>query len=270
MTKKILAFSLLTAIFLISCNEGTAGAAQFGVWTSCAAIGTYGAGFLGCQVGSAPLSISPLTPGQTYYIAVDGFAGDVCAWNFTGTGIILPIKYAEFNAFHDGEKVLINWSTASENNNDFFTIERTIDGLEYENIGRVDGAGNSTTLIDYSFTDSDPYVGLSYYRIKQTDFDGKFKYSDIKSVSNFLNNKGLLLVPNPTDEDVIINFKLKKSGDYQVKIVDYSGSVIFENTIHAEKGNVSRKIDLNELKNGLYSIIVTTNDNTFIERFTKY
>lgn len=144
------------------------------------------------------------------------------------------------------------------------------DGVEYENIGRVEGAGNSSFLLDYSFTDNDPYVGLSYYRIKQTDFDGKFKYSDIKSVSNFLHNKGLLLVPNPTDEDVILNFKLKKSGDYQVKIVDYSGSVIFENTIHAEKGNVSRKIDLNEMKNGLYSIIVTTNDNTYIERFTKY
>lgn len=176
----------------IICNDGSSGNAQFGVWTSCAAIGTYGANFLGCAVGTATISLSSLTPGQTYYIASDGYAGDNCKWGFSGTGIILPIELANFYGSHDGKNVNLFWSTSSESNNDYFTIQRTKDGKEFEDIGIIQGAGNSTSLLEYNFVDYSPYSGTSYYRIKQTDFDGKFDYTQLISVQS--NNEDGILV----------------------------------------------------------------------------
>lgn len=176
----------------IICNDGTIGESQFGVWTSCSAIGTYGADFLGCGVGTSPLSLSPLVPGQTYYIAADGQAGDNCAWEFTGTGIILPIELGEFTAYHNGHEVELEWTTITELNNDHFTVQRTLDGKTFEDIALVDGAGTSSQELYYSYTDRQPYQGISYYRIKQTDFDGKFEYSELISVRS--GEKGLILV----------------------------------------------------------------------------
>ncbi len=166
----------------ILCNDGTAGNAQFGVWTSCAAIGTYGANFLGCAVGTATISLSPLIPGQTYYIAADGFAGDNCAWTFSGTGIVLPIELGSIDAVHTGRDVHVEWTTITEKNNDYFSVQRTLDGLEYSEVGIVLGAGTSTEPIDYYFIDDSPYAGKSYYRIKQVDYDGEFSYSELVSV----------------------------------------------------------------------------------------
>lgn len=191
----------------IICNDGTNGDAQFGVWTSCAAIGTYGSDFLGCAVGTATLSLSPLTPGQTYYIAADGFAGDNCTWGFTGTGIILPIELKSFTGYHNGHDVELEWITSSEYNNDYFTIQRTPDGKVFEDIAIVDGAGTTQEQQFYSFVDRSPYKGTSYYRLKQTDFDGKFEYSDI--ISMRYGKKGVLLMKtyNLMGQEVDFSFK---------------------------------------------------------------
>lgn len=194
----------------ITCNNGTNGNAQFAVWTSCAGIGTYGAGsgFLGCAVGTAAISLSPLTPGQTYYIATDGFAGDNCIFSFTGTGILLPIELGSFTGFHTGHSVELDWTTITEKDNDYFIVQRTLDGVSYEEIGMVDGEGNSTRTIDYEFTDIMPYQGVSYYRIKQVDYNGEFAYSDIISVSSSEDkNLRLLYSINVTGQQVDYTYK---------------------------------------------------------------
>ena len=93
-----------------------------------------------------------------------------------GNGTPLPISLLDFNVRPVLNQVEITWTTASETNNDFFTVERSQDGREFIPIGVVDGAGNSNTILNYKLMDADPYVGISYYRLKQTDFDGKFEY----------------------------------------------------------------------------------------------
>lgn len=190
----------------ITCNDGTNGNAQFAVWTSCASIGTYGAGFLGCAVGTGTISLNPLTPGQTYYIAADGFAGDNCAWEFTGTGIILPIELASFEGFNNGHEVELYWTTASEINNDYFTVQRTLDGRTYEDIGIVSGAGTSYETNYYSFYDHNPYKATSYYRIKQTDFDGKFKYTDVIAIKAGTTDLELIKTVNLIGQEVTPEF----------------------------------------------------------------
>jgi hypothetical protein len=102
---------------------------------------------------------------------------------FSATGI-LPIKLFSFNATLTNEKVNCAWETASETNNDYFSLERSKDGNSFEAFGNVKGQGNSNWNIRYSYIDNNPFSGMSYYRLKQTDFDGKYTYSTIKKVGS--------------------------------------------------------------------------------------
>ena len=98
-------------------------------------------------------------------------------------GIILPIELSFFNAIALEDKVELNWVTSSEKNNDFFTIEKSMNGSVWEVVSTLKGSGNSNQELSYSLYDYLPYQGDSYYRLKQTDFDGNFTYSSIQIVS---------------------------------------------------------------------------------------
>ena len=82
-----------------------------------------------------------------------------------------------FNAYPHADEVNVIWSTATEINSDYFTIERSADGITYENIISLPGAGNSSNMLYYSATDHYPLSGLSFYRLKETDVDGSLTYS---------------------------------------------------------------------------------------------
>ncbi len=112
-----------------------------------------------------------------------GGGQDAFIAKFSPTGI-LPVKLIAFNAVLDNKEVNCTWETASEINNNYFTIERSIDGSSFESIGRVKGKGNTNTNTRYSFTDNNPFAGISYYRLKQTDFDNTYSYSAIKRVGS--------------------------------------------------------------------------------------
>lgn len=115
------------------------------------------------------------------------------AFNCDNCGIALPIELISFEAkMNNNKQVDIFWATASELNNDFFTIERSADGVNWEIVTTAAGAGNSIYRIDYAAYDSRPLSGISYYRLKQTDFDGAFEYSNIVSV--FYGNEAVQLI----------------------------------------------------------------------------
>lgn len=118
----------------------------------------------------------------------------------------LPVELIFFSATVNNQKhVILNWATASELNNDFFTIERSIDGLTWEVVEFVNGNGTTPLRNDYNSQDVRPYSGLSYYRLKQTDFDGAFEYSNIVSVFIDGEEKSLIKVVNLIGQEVDIN-----------------------------------------------------------------
>ena len=119
----------------------------------------------------------------------------------------LPIELLYFNATPNQSVVDLTWATASELNNDFFTVERSIDGLTWENVVTVNGAGTTTQRNNYSAVDTRPVAGLSYYRLKQTDFDGAFTYSEIRSVFMNSEDKQLVKVVNILGQTVDPNAK---------------------------------------------------------------
>jgi hypothetical protein len=118
-------------------------------------------------------------------------------------GIPLPVELLSFSVKEDEGTALLTWSTASEINNDRFEVMRSVDGIEYKTIGRVFGAGNSSSLLRYAYLDTYPEMGLSYYQLKQIDFDGT---EDLSWPVAFVlgNSSEFNLFPNPTTQDLKI------------------------------------------------------------------
>jgi hypothetical protein len=109
----------------------------------------------------------------------------------------MPIKLLEFNAQQLGQQVKLDWKTATEINNDYFTLERTTDGTHFETFDTIEGAGNSIHNLSYTGFDETPLKGTSYYRLKQVDFNGDFTFSKLRAV-NFNGDEAVLgAYPNP-------------------------------------------------------------------------
>lgn len=140
----------------------------------------------------------------------------------SGNGIFLPsplpIRLLNFDAFVDEDAVVqLNWKTAAEINNDYFIVERSIDGENWKEVLTRSGAGNSSTIIDYNGEDENPYIGIAYYRLKQVDFDGEYTYSKIKVIK--LDNDQLSSVavyPNPFSNQITIKGSNMEMEEYHL------------------------------------------------------
>ncbi len=139
----------------------------------------------------------------------------------------LPIELIDFTARSDGKVVHLNWATASEVNNDFFTIEKSTNGYIWEIVTFVDGAGNSNTVLDYSTTDENPYTDVSYYRLKQTDFDGQYEYSDIVAVNHTIDaGFDLMKVYSQENGQVVVEITAASNIPVQLNIYNLNGQLI--------------------------------------------
>ena len=156
----------------------------------------------------------------------------------------LPVSLIEFDATLNGDKVDLKWSTASEINNDYFTLEKSIDGKKWTNFHAEEGAGNSNTLINYAAIDEEPYNNVSYYRLKQTNFDGHSQYSQIVSINN-LNGSLISVYPNPV-KDILKIRNLNSTNSY--KIYNANGQIV-------TYGNANQ-IDTREWSTGFYQLII--------------
>jgi len=169
----------------------------------------------------------------------------------------LPIELSVFEATAKESKVLLDWTTSSEINNDYFTIEKTKDGKIFEEVVRVDGAGNSQSELNYSAVDKDPYPGKSYYRLKQTDFNGEFEYSNLEAV-NYEVNLQAKIIPNPISGktfDLNINGKALED-EILLQLHSMRGSKIFSMVIPPEEGMSSTTIRLpRKLSSGVYLLV---------------
>lgn len=147
-------------------------------------------------------------------------------WIHGNTGV-LPIELLSFDAEPVNHTVNLTWQTASETNNDYFTVERSRDGNTVESIDTIDGAGNSTTLIDYQTTDPLPFDGSSYYRLKQVDFNGHFTYSEWKNV--MMETPEMIKVfPNPSDGNIYLTLTGDADVLWTTTVVDITGQIVYE------------------------------------------
>tara|TARA_B100000809_G_scaffold178002_1_gene175575 strand:- start:386 stop:1930 length:1545 start_codon:yes stop_codon:yes gene_type:complete len=196
----------------------------------------------------------------TNHLAQDGNnAQDYAAIrNGSKPTIILPVKLSNFDVFLQENKVEIKWTTASEINNDYFQIERSSNGIKFQILKIIQGAGNSNQVINYSSYDLSPPIGNVYYRVRQIDFDGENKVSDIKSVFNRLEGKLDWKHINESGIDML-NISGKFVGSLLVKLLRLDGSIQYQKEIkniliNSKPIIISLPIDL---KKGIYLVNIT-------------
>lgn len=179
----------------------------------------------------------------------------------------LPVELVNFNAQMKRDGVKVNWTTATEINNDYFTVEKSTNGKEFRKIATIKGVGNSTELNEYDYFDNKPVLGVSYYRLKQTDLDGKFSYSPIVAVK-YVDNASINVFPNPATEYVNVQVQDIQKGSYNLTIFDLSGKLIKNEDINIDGTNVYQ-IPLNQLQQGIYYIKIDNGEYALMKKFTK-
>ncbi len=198
--------------------------------------GTTGNATTGTIISSGPItSFSPITLGST---SLDN---------------PLPVELVSFTAEIVEEGVLLNWTTASELNNDFFTVQRSNNGSEFESLYTIEGAGTKPTTSHYQYVDKNPINNISYYRLKQTDVDGQSSFSKVVVV-DFASTSEFSLHPNPVTYGMEV--KLSKKGDYVVlntlgvtvlrlydkSIIDIASLIPGVYTVRSSSGTIKRLV----------------------------
>jgi hypothetical protein len=167
----------------------------------------------------------------------------------------LPITLSEFSVKKDKEKSLIQWTTISEINNDYFVVERSNDAENFHEISKVKGAGNSNTILNYQVKDYSPLSGTNYYRLKQVDFDGSYSYSEIKAL-NF--EKNLSPTVYYYDNKLHVN-ATDVIRNLQIEIYDVCGKLVYQNNQYCDSKTIIVNINQN-LENGIYIAIIRTEE----------
>ena len=165
----------------------------------------------------------------------------------------LPVELLSFDATAFAKyKVKLEWTTATEIDNDYFTIERSLDGYQWEAIGEVDGSGNSLSPRSYQSFDHDPYNGVNYYRLKQTDFDGSYSYSEIRSVTfTVINQGGINVYPNPVAKgrSFIIKTNFVNDQGFSLQLFNANGQLMKS---YPAQQNTALEVFTDQLPSGLY------------------
>ena len=221
---------------------------QVGASTSNSAFGTLL--FTGATTGSAwkQFTVNFTAPNNSTHITVRNIPDGIVHWNHVDDFrfvTLLPIQLENFKAALRHREVDLTWNTITEENNDYFSVERSMDGIEWYQIGRIKGAGQSNFLLSYQMTDEFPLNGLNYYRLGQVDFDGNITYSNIEVVENLNDEDGLNIYPNPTANILNISFNNTENVN-SVNLFDALGekvACIISN---------SKTIDIQHLPAGFY------------------
>ena len=183
----------------------------------------------------------------------------------TDDQISLPIELISFNAIKDYNRVRLDWSTDTEINNDYFTIERASSGGVFEPIFNHPGAGNSYERIDYTRFDNNPHNGYNYYRLRQTDFDGRTEIFEVKVVYFDFEKSQIKLYPNPTNgESLFFEIEKPEKGRCKVELLSIRGKLLREFDLNINDELNSFKLDVlkgMDLAGGIYNLKVISGSN---------
>jgi len=175
----------------------------------------------------------------------------------------LPVQLISFSVKSQASSVVLEWATASEENNKIFAIERSVDGRLFENVSQVSGAGNSNQILEYKKFDLRPLIGRSYYRLKQIDFNGQFEYSEIKSVfieQSEVKGAEISFYPNPVRRGNALKIKVNNQSDSNrislIELYNMLGHKVLSQNAVSVNNEDKQIIVPAELKQGLYILRV--------------
>ncbi|MEK6781314.1 MAG: T9SS type A sorting domain-containing protein [Bacteroidota bacterium] len=206
-------------------------------------------------------------PDNVLYDIYKGGLSDGFAFNnlgSIGSEVPLPVELVSFEGKYQDGHVLLKWKTASELNNDHFSIERSKDGVEFIELAIVQGAGTKSTESIYQAYDHHPLIGTGYYRLKQTDFDGQSSLSKVIKVdSRPVSLAEVIVFPNPTP-DGEITLELNRFGsreEVRISVIDLMGRIKYKVILETDvSGFLSAPLHIAE--SGVYFISVTSSKGT--------
>lgn len=178
----------------------------------------------------------------------------------------LPVSLTSFTATCSGDNTTrLDWSTLSETNNDYFSIEKSVDGVNFQSIGKVSGSGNSNSPINYSFVDiAKPEI--TFYRLKQTDYDGGVTFSEPVSSTCKNHENTFTVLPNST-EGITLLSELSESGIYYIIIVDNIGRILYNKSRFIESGAAELNIKFGLYSNQLLHITIFNDNFKYFQNF---
>ncbi|MEO8111113.1 MAG: SBBP repeat-containing protein [Ginsengibacter sp.] len=208
-------------------------------------------------------------PGAGLYNLTSAGADDIFISKLSSS--TLPIGLLNFAAIvKDKTTVAISWTTASELNNNYFTVEHSKDAINFEQAAIIKGAGNSNLPSHYQAVDESPYSGTSYYRLKQTDFDGKFKYSNIVQVQlNSMDKDQVTIFPNPAQNVLHVALPFSQSESIAWQVQDGAGKIIKKQTGKLSSSQHALSIDISNLPKGIYYMAIKKGNDTAVKKFIK-
>ncbi|MGZ8549919.1 MAG: PQQ-dependent sugar dehydrogenase, partial [Chitinophagaceae bacterium] len=189
--------------------------------------------------------------------------GDISGFSsfyFGATNITLPVELLTFKGSLQNNSTLLQWETANEVNTSHFSVERSIDGVNFNGIGTVAALGNNVNTNKYSHIDSDVSSLSStviYYRLKMVDSDGQFKYSQVVTIYLADITGRIVISPNPAKQETKVMITASLSGRANWKLVDNNGRVVMRDVININIGSNNFTINLSGLSGGMYYLDIT-------------
>ncbi len=213
------------------------------------------------------ITIGGLDGTKEYYFAAVEYSGSSSETNYRTSdaskgntlGTPLPIQLVDFRVRNIDSAVAITWATASERNNEHFEIEKSTNGEHFVKILETKSlAGNSNTLMKYIVYDKNPSSGISYYRLKQVDFDGKYSYSDIQVLNRVDKNTTGLSRIRCNENVIAFVYNSDNNQSSELQLIDASGKIIFSTSISGIGARVA-SIPRTSISNGLYILRLINN-----------
>ncbi|MCX6183129.1 MAG: T9SS type A sorting domain-containing protein [Bacteroidetes bacterium] len=178
------------------------------------------------------------------------------------TSTALPVTLIDFSAEKKNENVLVKWSTGAEINNDYFTIERSVNGENFEAIATINGKGNSNNASEYQFIDEHAPKGTVYYKLKQTDYDGTTVSFDMEAVNMGKEKSVSSLFPNPCSECSYIDIRGESKNVKQIYITDNLGNNVLDEVLVSYAPGSTMRINFsNPLAPGMYMVKVNNGND---------
>ena len=178
----------------------------------------------------------------------------------------LPVELIAFSAKCENDKNIINWTTVSETNNNYFIVEKSANATDFEIITKTLGAGNSISILNYSAEDLKPFA-TTYYRLKQVDFNGKYTYSELINTQCTDQNNQFSLFVNENNQ-LTLNYNTSENIIAKIKIFNPLSQLISSNNFSFEKGNGIIQLPTNLEASGIYMAVIEYNEKRICKKIS--
>ena len=182
-----------------------------------------------------------------------------------GIAKALPVKLLYFRGNSDAGINKLTWATSTEINAGYYSIERSTNGRDFTAIGKVDAAGNTNAITNYSYNDNSFAAGINYYRLKVVDKDGSYSYSSIIAIKDGAPANIVSVYPNPAKDVLFVQVKAYEAQKATIAITDMQGRIVNTQMVQLANGNNNTSINVNSLPKGMYMITVNAKDKTVVK-----